>query len=184
MTPNLAASQPVALEYARSLRAATIAANASLYTRAQIVLSLNGIILGAVGAFVITNPTDLRDTIRAFGATTWLALGVAGGALAVSILGAAFVIRPRGVKYRHRLACTPENMWFFARIAQLDRNEFLTTGEQIDASIEIRVHLSEVMTMAPIMVGRIRRLSVAFSAMAVELLAFTVATADYVIRLR
>jgi hypothetical protein len=59
LTPDLPASQPAALEYARSLHAATIAANTSLYTRAQIVLSLNGIILGA-GAFIITNPADQR----------------------------------------------------------------------------------------------------------------------------
>lgn len=184
MTPDDPAPTPVALEYARSLHAATIAANAALYTRAQVVLSLNGILLSILGGVVITNPADLRKTISIFGVTTWLALAVAGAALAASILAAALVIRPRGNKYSGQtLECTPINMWFFARIAQLKQDDFVSTGERMDAAFEIRVHLNDVTVMAPTMVRRVKRLSLAFFAMSLELLAFTVATADYLIRL-
>jgi len=74
-------------------------------------------------------------------------------------------------------------MWFFARIAQLKQDDFVSTGERMDAAFEIRVHLNDVTVMAPTMVRRVKRLSLAFFAMSLELLAFTVATADYLIRL-
>src|SRR5262249_44162408 len=118
----------VALEYARSLHEAANSAYAALYTRAQVVLSVNGIILGAVGAVVLTKPADLRAAIDAFGWTTWCWFVVAVVSLVASVLIAAAVITPRGPRYTEPLKGTPTNMWYYAKIARVERDEFVAVG--------------------------------------------------------
>jgi hypothetical protein len=72
---------PAALEYARGVHTEALDANKALYTRAQIVLTLDGIVLGATGAALAGQADDLRKTLAVFAATTWVALGVAGAAV-------------------------------------------------------------------------------------------------------
>jgi hypothetical protein len=174
-----------AIEYARGVHAEVRDSNKDLYTRAQIVLTLDGIVLGATGATLAAKPDDLSKTFAVFGATTWVALGVAGAALIASVLSSALALysrhkqgpRPGDNAYQ------PGNMWHYARVADLDRARFIEIAEQADMVFEIRARLTQVTIMAPIMVRRARWLNRAFLCTALAFVSFAVAAADYVIRL-
>jgi hypothetical protein len=107
---------PPALEVARGLHAEVRASNRDLYTRAQIVLTLDGIVLGATAAALAGKPDDLRGAVNVFAATTWLALAVAGAALVASVLSCALALFSRHRREPHAgaSACEPADMWFYA----------------------------------------------------------------------
>ena len=60
---NGAADLQAAAEYARGVHRETLDFNRGLYTRAQIVLTLNGVLLGAVGAGLASNPDTVRKIV-------------------------------------------------------------------------------------------------------------------------
>jgi hypothetical protein len=174
-----------ALEVARGIHAEVLASNRDLYTRAQIVLTLDGIVLGATAAALAGKPDDLRGTVNVFAATTWLALAVAGAALVASVLSCALALFSRhrrgpdvgAVRYE------PLNMWFYARIAALDPVQFVERTSQANTDFEVRARLGQVAVIAPIMVRRAQWVNRAFASTALSFVAFAIAAADYIVRL-
>jgi hypothetical protein len=174
-----------ALEVARGIHTEAVAANRELYTRAQIVLTLDGIVIGATAAALAGKPGDLRDAVNVFAGTTWLALAVAGAALVGSVLSSALALFSRHAGGPRAAVNTyePANMWYYARIAALDPTQFVERTAQADADFEVRARLSQVAIMAPIMVRRARWLNRAFASTALSFVAFALAAADYLVRL-
>jgi hypothetical protein len=176
-----------ALEYARGVHAEAHDFNRDLYRRAQIILTLDGIVIAVTGAALAAQPDDLRKTVAIFGSTTWVAVGVAGAALLAAVLSSAMALYSR-----HRQgargdgdedAYAPANMWFYGRIAELDRRRFIYVAEQADEVFETKARLAQVAIMAPIIVRRARWLNRAFVCTALALGAFALGAVDYVIRL-
>jgi hypothetical protein len=176
---------PPALEVARGIHAEVLATNRDLYTRAQIVLTLDGIVLGATAAALAGKPDDLRGAVNVFAATTWLAVAVAGVALVASVLSCALALfsRHRRGPPAGAVRYDPANMWFYARIAELDPVQFVERTAQADTDFEVRARLGQVAIMAPIMVRRAQWVNRAFASTALSFVAFALAAADYVIRL-
>jgi hypothetical protein len=176
---------PPALEIARRIHAEVISANRDLYTRAQIVLTLDGIVLGATAAALAGKPGDLRRTINVFATTTWVALAVAGAALIASVLSCALALFSRHGRDPNAAAVRyePKSMWYYARIAALNPEQFVERMAQADTDFEIRARLWQVAIMAPIMVRRARWVNRAFASTALSFVAFALAATDYVVRL-
>jgi hypothetical protein len=174
-----------ALEYARGLHGEIHASNKDLYNRAQIVLTLDGIVLAAGGAALAAKPDDLRRAVDVFAATTWVALGIAGSALIASVLSSALALFSRHRQGRDSGGAVyePATMWFYARVAELDRHRFVEAAERADAAFETRVRLEQVATMAPIMVRRAAWVNRAFGFTALTFVAFALASTDYLVRL-
>ena len=174
-----------ALEVARGIHAEVRASNRDLYTRAQIVLTLDGIVLGATAAALAGKPDDLRGAVNVFAVTTWLALAVAGAALVASVLSCALALFSRHRREPHAGAGAyePAHMWFYAQIAGLDPKQFVERTAQADSEFEVRARLGQVAIMAPIMVRRAQWVNRAFASTALSFVAFALAAADYVVRL-
>src|SRR5207253_3013680 len=128
-----------ALEYARGIHAEAHDFNKELYRRAQIVITLDGVIIAAAGAVLSAQPDDLRRTVSVFGSTTWAALALAGAALIASVLSSAMALYSRhmqgakrnaGAAYMPANAYVPANMWFYRGVAELDPGRFIEVAEQ------------------------------------------------------
>lgn len=178
---------PAALEYARGVHNEIRETNKDLYTRAQIVLTVDGVILAAAGGSLAAQTEDLSKTLVVFGVTTWFELAVAGGALIASILcsvKALYVRHLEGDPVPHgEAAYEPSTMWFYRHVAELEPARFIERAAQVDNAFETRARLAQVAAMAKIMVKRARWLNLAFASTGVAFIAYAVATADYLIRL-
>ena len=174
------------LEYARGVHSEMRAANHDLYTRAQIVLTIDGVVLAAVGAGLAGQPDDLEATVAVFGATTWAALGLAAAAVLASVLSSALALYARHMQGRPSHATKsyePANMWFFRHVAELDPARYIEVAERADAAFETRARLAQVTIMAPIIVRRAQWVNRAFASTALAFAFFALAAADYLIRL-
>jgi Family of unknown function (DUF5706) len=175
------------LEYARGVHSEVHTANRDLYTRAQIVLTIDGVVLAAVAAAVAGRPDDLAETVNVFGATTWAALGVAGAALVASVFSSALALYARHMQGTRPSASggayEPANMWFFRHVAEHDPVRYVEVAAQADESFETRARLAQVTIMAPIVVRRAQWVNRAFAFTALSFTFFALAAADYLIRL-
>jgi hypothetical protein len=175
------------LEYARGVHSELRAMNSDLYTRAQIVLTIDGVVLAAVGAALAGQPDDLARTVDVFGVTTWTALGVAAAALIASVLSSALALYARHMQGRRPVARSdayePATMWFFRHVAELDPVRYVEVAERADAAFETRARLAQVTVMAPIMVRRAQWVNRAFASTALAFGFFALTAADYLIRL-
>lgn len=178
-------TERAALEYARAVHGEVRDANRELYTRAQIVLTLDGIVVGAVGAALAAQRGDLESKIAVFGITTWAAVSLAAVSLIASVLSSVLALFSRHMQSPPNLrpaAYEPGSMWFYARIAELDPRRFLEVAEGADAVFETRARLAQVTIMAPIMVRRARWLNRAFGTTGLLFVCLALAALDYVIR--
>jgi hypothetical protein len=184
---TVAQGSSAALEYARRVHADVREQNKELYTRAQVILTLDGILVAAVGASLATQPDDLSKTLAVFGASSWFALGLAGAALVASVLCSVMTLYARHFQGiappLGDAGYEPPTMWFFRHIAELEPSRFIDRAAQADVAFETRAHLAQVATVAPIMVRRAAWLNGAFACTGLALVSFAVAIADYLIRL-
>jgi hypothetical protein len=176
------------LEYSRGVHSEVRAMNSDLYTRAQIVLTIDGVVLAAVGAALAGQPDDLARTVDVFGATTWAALGIAAASLIASVLSSALALYARHMQglrpvARDDAAYEPSKMWFFRHIAELEPARYIEVAEHADAAFETRARLAQVTVIAPIMVRRAQWVNRAFASTALAFGFFALAAVDYLIRL-
>ena len=184
-TKSRRSSDAEALEYARGIHAEARETNKDLFTRAQIVLTVDGVLIAWAAGVLGARPDDLARTVAVFGWTTWAELAIALAAFVVSVLSAALALYPRSMQGP---GPTPGEinfsfMWFFRHVADIDPDTFVEAAQRADAASEVRARLTQVAIMSPLMVRRVRWLNRAFAALAVALALFSVAAADYVIRL-
>ena len=67
-----------ALQYARGVHAEIRETNRDLYTRAQVVLTLDGLILSAVVAGLVAQPSTVHAITSQLGLSTWSTAGAGG----------------------------------------------------------------------------------------------------------
>jgi hypothetical protein len=93
---------------------------------------------------------------------------------------------------RHRTAAVPigrrtgvddAHLWFYARIADVRREDFLEAASTVDDERETRIRLLQVATMAPIMRRRANWVNAAYAFSALGFILFVAAGLDYLIEL-
>jgi hypothetical protein len=183
-----------AVEFARGVHSEMWAINQSLVNRAQVVLTLNGVILGVLGAGLTSDPRDLHTVVEIFGWSTWGLLAIAGAALVGSIVCCAQVMassfwkKPPLAGHRReaslRLPLEAEYMWFFRDLAQHASapDDYVTIGSEMSQSDETRARLSQALAMAPNVRRRAWWVNSAFGLIAIALIFFAIAAADYIVR--
>ncbi len=171
-----------ALEYARAVHEEHMETNKSLYLRAQIVLTLDGVLLAAVGTALASNPHDVSRVLHRFGAETWALLALAGLALVLAVGCAALALYSR---HNAQPAVPPasDDLWFYARIADHKDEFFRRVRGADDRSLETDQRLVQVANIATIMKQRATALNFAFVSTALALFFFAVWAADYLTRL-
>jgi hypothetical protein len=114
--------------FARGLHTEMLTTNQNLINRAQVVLSLNGVIIGVIGAGLTGDVKDLREAFKVFEWCTWVLLSAAGIMLIASIACCAWVMvsthwrRPASLRKKKKkpTPLKPEYMWFFKDIVDHD----------------------------------------------------------------
>jgi hypothetical protein len=162
--------------------------NREISTRAQALLTVDGVLITAFGAIIASSPDDLRKVVAVFGLRTWIFLGLAGAALVFAVLSAAISLRSlhrRGpsIDASNRNEYKADNMWFYGHIAQLDRERFLDCAQQADASWEARARLVQAAIISPLILNRAKWLNRGFTLTALGLTFVAVTAADYLSRL-
>lgn len=117
------------LEYARNVHAQILENNQTLFNRAQIVLTLDGVLITAFGAIIAAKGNDLKPLhgFSAYGALVCVVVAVV--ALVGSVWAAARALHSRhGAGQEPGMLYTAENMWFYRRIAEL------VTGEELGST--------------------------------------------------
>lgn len=188
-----------AVEYARGVHRENLDFNRDLYTRAQIVLTLDGVVLAAVAAGVARDPADVAAIVRRFSSLTWVLLALATAALIVSVLSAAQALysrhrrrerwRPqllpaRWIRHQSQSAPGPWHMWYFGGIAEMPAEEFVDQALlelKNNPDYEAHVRLAHVWVMSATMVRRADQLNRAFVCTALALVFFALAVADYLV---
>jgi hypothetical protein len=162
-----------------------LATNQNLINRAQLILSLNGVILGLLAAGLTSDVEDLRKALNVFKWWMWVLLSAGGVTLIASIGCCAWAMiathwrRPKAL--REKLTpLDPEHMWFFRDIAKHDSDPtgFINCGVKLDERAEVRARLRQVLNMARNVRSRARWVNAGFASLAIALvfLAFTVAS--------
>jgi hypothetical protein len=189
-TPTTEPPQPgPAVDFARGVHTEMLETNKNLVNRAQVVLTLDGVILDIVGAGARASPSSLRNVADSFGWSTWVLLAVAGVALVASILCCA---QATASTFWKKLFVTatdtpplePEHMWFFRDLAKhaAHPETFIARGTKMSEEDEVRARLSQSLAMAPNVLDRARQVNTAFALLAITLIFFALASADYLAR--
>lgn len=178
-------SELEALEFARNVHDDMILSNRDLYTRAQWILTVDGVSISLIAGRMLASPKDLRPVTAEFTLVTWVLLSSAGLFLLWSVLSAVLAIRSA---YRtgpqHAVGAKnlrPEQMWFFRHVAQIPREDFVREGARATRSWEITARLAQAAAMAPNMVKRARWLNRSILGAGLGYALFGCALADYVV---
>src|SRR5262245_7868734 len=115
------------LSYAHELYADVLAWYHSAESKAQVILTLDGILLAAITGLTLTKRVDVETVLDTFTLETWLLLAVTTVALLSSIVSAVVCLGSRtytrwglqrfyrdlGVDPGNESTYVPEVMWFF-----------------------------------------------------------------------
>jgi hypothetical protein len=161
--------------------------NRELHTRAQIVLTLDGLVISPIAAIVASNPEDLKTLLGNFRLTTWILLLITGVALLVSIVSAALCLMATHRKTRkvtdRSSVHEADDMWFFGDVARVDRERFLRSAKVADEYWEARARLVQAWIIAPIVRSRANWLNSAYGFAALAFSSLTLTIGDLVLGL-
>jgi hypothetical protein len=139
------------LEYSRRLYENVVDWYKIAETKAQIILSLDGIFTSLlVGALFVKGP-DLKDTLKFFGPETWIFLALMAACLVTAIICALVCLVSRVMprkEIQRRYGATlkncppddypPEVMWFFQTISQLNEEFYTRQAGKVSSDLERR----------------------------------------------
>jgi hypothetical protein len=139
-------SAETAVAYLRELEESLRYWYSAAETKAQVVLTLNGVFLAFLTGSILTNRDKVTPTVAVFGPETWVFLAGMAAGLAGSIFCAVACLMARGVwprKVRKDLrdygvdpdrsdTYKPEVTVFFAHLAQLQPTRFAEQMRAID----------------------------------------------------
>jgi hypothetical protein len=180
--PSVAPSAQ-ALEYARHLHTQIFQANRDLHTRAQVVLTVNGLVISTLGTIAASQPEELKIVLGSFRPTTWVLLFTTGIALVLSVVSAALCLMSTYRKTRtmsHKASIhEADDKWFYGDIAKVDRERFLRLASTADEYWETRARLVQAWIVAPIIRSRAKRLNLAYGFAALAFTSMALTLGDY-----
>jgi hypothetical protein len=175
------------LAYVRMMHQEVLAANRDLYSRAQIALTLDALVVTVFGAVVSGSPEDAEETAQQLGPVTGVLGGVALAAIALSIAFAltALYVRHLSGRVHDTGTANPSGsqLWFYARIAEVEPGRFIEAASAVTEAEEIQIRLTQVSVMSPIMRWRAIWVNLAYAATGGGFVAFVAAIAAYLLRL-
>ncbi|GAA0452469.1 hypothetical protein Ade02nite_00420 [Paractinoplanes deccanensis] len=138
-----------ALDYSRRLYANVVDWYKVAETKAQVILSLDGIFISFLIGSVLATSADARDAVKQFAWHTWIALALLAVSLAASVFSAVRclitrVMTPTEARKRYTSepgqdrpdGQMPESLWFFQSIAMFDETVYCESALGVDAEAE------------------------------------------------
>ena len=185
----------LALEHARQLFDNCNDWYRSADAKAQVLLSLDGAFLAFLTSSVFGRPGDAALVVRRFGIDTWIFVSVMCFGMTVSIFSAIRCLWSRAYskqELKERIArassdkdgYSPEVMWFFQFVHQLDPDTFTKQLLKVDERYAIKVLASQIVELSRTVLAKHSWIHVGFTSAAISLIAFVAAIVSYVVRLR
>lgn len=174
------------LDYVRHLHEELLSTNRELYGRAQLALTIDALVVTVFGAIVSGSPDDAQKTASRLGVVAGGLAFFALTAIAVSIICALVALYVRHMFGRPRRLEGPprgSQLWFYARIAELEPAAFVEAAAAVTQAEEIAIRLDQITVMTPIMIRRANWVNAAYAAAGTGFIAFVAATATYLVRL-
>ena len=183
-------------DYVHAVYADVLGWYESAERKAQVILTLDGLLLGFLSASALAEPSELRPIAEQFGWETWVLLGAMVTAMLAS-LGVALaclwsrIYTPRALdamlsadKVNKDDVATygPSVMWFFQAIAHLP--EANAKARLIGADVAFAIHAlaEQVVRLSP----KVRRkhvlVNAGFGLLVLSLILFVAMVASYVVR--
>lgn len=189
-------SSASSVDYARRLYADVLAWYRSAESKAQVILTLDGIFLGAVTGLTLGKREDVAEILHSFGFETSALLVAAGATLGFSIVSAVMCLfsrtytddglrdfyRETGLDPRNASTYAPEAMWFFQHIAGLEREQFQAALASIDADQELRALGSQIHILSSNVTKKHEWVNRAFLSAGLTLIMLLALIADYAVR--
>lgn len=144
------------LDFVRELHRDVVRSVREQYSRAQIALTLDGLVISVLIGIISSAPDGLAATVDLGGPATTLLAAAALASLALSAGAAVMTLYSKhmsGVKPQasSSVPVPDDQLWFYARIAEVAEDDFVGAVCGVDAARETRIRAQQVATMAPIM---------------------------------
>jgi len=173
-----------ALDYTRRLHKDVNDWYTSADNKAQILLTLNGVLLGFLGGAAFWGADKLQHAVDKFGYETSAFFITFLISLGVSITSALICLKSR---LRHDeqedLPPTSENLWFFQRLPRIALREFLGKLRCVTPETEIEVLSSQIQILSFNVINKHVWFNRGFKFFVVGLLSFLMVVASYIVRL-
>jgi hypothetical protein len=153
-----------ALEYARRLYANVLDWYKLADTKAQLLLTVDGVFVTVLAGAVLGDPQETSDRVQRFGPETWALLGAAALALLLSVACAALCLwsrsglggaairrlmqRELGVDPGRRASYSPEVAWWFGMIATLEPRHIAATIKDADERFERDALVAQIVVLS------------------------------------
>jgi hypothetical protein len=189
-------TQQATLDYLRDIEADLRHWYRAAETKAQLVLTVNGLFVTFLTASVLTKPDDVARTTAVFGVETWIFLASMSLSLALSIVGAVACLASRGLNPHHREKLlkdkgvdldksdtyAPELTAFFYYLAILRPDQFAERMLTVDLGFVLRAHASDIVEFSGAIVTKHRWVNIAFILTGATLGFFLCTGISYVLR--
>jgi hypothetical protein len=153
-----------ALEYARRLYANVLDWYKLADTKAQLLLTVDGVFVTVLAGAVLGDPEETSDRVQRFGPETWALLGAAALALLLSVACAALCLwsrsglggsairrlmqRELGVDPGRRASYSPEVAWWFGMIAALEPGHIAAMIKDADERFERDALVAQIVVLS------------------------------------
>jgi hypothetical protein len=186
----------IALEYLRRLYANVLEWYKSAETKAQLILTLDGVFLSFLTGSILSDPSKVRGIVDSFGPETWLFLTLMSASLSASMVSALFCLFPRvfrpaslteiydhfGVDPEKASTYDPHVLWFFQMIAGLNQAQFEQRLRGIDAELETTALASQIYILSGNVINEHRWVDRGFAFTAGSLILFLATGIGYIFR--
>ncbi len=172
------------LEYARRLFSNILDWYKNADTKAQVVLTFDGVFLSFLTSLVFLKKEELRDILSVFGSETWIALVLMALSLIVSIISALMCMKSRLAfpDIDKKKPYKPEVMWFFGSIAFLEENAFQERIKTMVKEDEITVLSSQIYKVSKNVLRKHQWANRGFLGTGLSLLFFIIVDASFLTR--
>jgi hypothetical protein len=189
-------TQQAALDYLRDIEADLRHWYRAAETKAQLILTVDGVFLTFLTTSVLTKRDDVARTTAAFGIETWAFLAGMSSCLTLSIMGAVACLASRGLGRRHRRnllhqhhvkldeadTYVPELTAFFFYLAALQPDQLSERMLTVDMDFVLRAHATDIVPFSQFIVAKHRWVNFAFMLTGTTLGLFLATGISYVLR--
>lgn len=191
--PRSAPPVSPSLEYSRLLFENILDWYKSADTKAQVVLTLNGVFISFLAAAIFSKRTDLIEVLTFFRPTTWICLSLMALSIGASVLAALSCLwsrlyLPATIKRRFRKAglkamasesYQPEFLWFFQHIKYLNGPQLADRLRTVDEPFEIQARAAQIAQLAKNVTNKHWAVNAGFTFFGMALILFLTAAANY-----
>jgi hypothetical protein len=192
---DLSPPSQTSLEYLRRLYANVLDWYRVADSRAQLILTLDGVFITIVTGTVFAKPEELAAWQRVFGLETWAFLSLAALAIIGSITFALLCLHSRLHEATHRYigshykvdprrieTYVPGVSWWYGMIAKLDQKIMIQYLQTADEMFEIDALANQVVLLSGMILRKHRRANRGWLLAGLSLLFLVAAGTSYVLR--